>query len=89
LLLPWTYGDTSSYVHGGDHMARVLSHADLRDRGIKYSKQHLNRLMKRGLFPRPVKLGSGGINTWLEYEIDRYLEDRIKARDAAGAEAHA
>ncbi len=63
-------------------MARLLSYADLRDRGIKYSKQHLNRLMKRGLFPRPVKLGAGGINTWLEHEIDRHLEDRIAARDA-------
>jgi prophage regulatory protein len=63
-------------------MARMLSYADLRDRGIKYSKQHLNRLSKRGLFPRPVKLGAGGINTWLEHEIDQYQEDRIKARDA-------
>ena len=63
-------------------MARMLSHADLRDRGIRYSKQHIHRLIKRGLFPRPVKLGAGGTNAWLEREIDQYLEDRITARDA-------
>jgi prophage regulatory protein len=77
-------------------MARMLSYADLRDRGINYSKMHLSRLWKRGLFPRPVKLGAGGINAWLEHEIDQYLEDCIKARDvrmqrpaSATEEAHA
>jgi prophage regulatory protein len=67
-------------------MARMLSHADLQDRGIKYSRQHIHRLVKRGLFPRPVKLG-GGTNAWPENEIDQYLEERIAARDAQATAA--
>ena len=65
-------------------MVRVLSDEDLRDRGIKYSRQHRHRLIKRGLFPRPVKMG-GGTNAWLENEIDQYLQDRIADRDAKAA----
>jgi prophage regulatory protein len=61
-------------------MARMLSHADLHDRGIKYSRQHLYRLINRELFPRPVKLGAGS-NAWLESEIDEYLRDRVAERD--------
>jgi prophage regulatory protein len=62
----------------------VLSHEDLRDRGIKYSRQHIHRLIKRGLFPRPVKIGAG-TNAWLENEIDQYLQDRSAERDAKAA----
>jgi prophage regulatory protein len=73
-------------------MARMLNHADLRDRGIPYSRQHIHRLIRRGLFPRPVKLGAGS-NAWVEAEIDRYLADRIAVRDAqapgTAPEAHA
>jgi predicted DNA-binding transcriptional regulator AlpA len=63
-------------------MARMLSHEDLRERGTKYSRQHIQRPIERGLFPRPVKLGAGGTNAWPENEIDQYIEDRIAARDA-------
>jgi prophage regulatory protein len=71
----------SSLVRRGDEMARMLGYEDLRNRGIKYSRQHIHRLIKRDLFPRPVKLG-GGTNAWPENEIDQYIEDRIGARDA-------
>jgi prophage regulatory protein len=74
----------SSLVRRGDEVARVLSHGDLRDRGIKYSRQHIHRLIKRGLFPRPVKIGAGS-NAWLENEIEQYLQDRIAERDAEAA----
>jgi prophage regulatory protein len=67
-------------------MARMLSHTDLQDRGIKYSRQHILRLVKRGLFPRPVKLGAG-TNAWPENEIDDYLKERIAARDAQATAA--
>jgi prophage regulatory protein len=65
-------------------MARMLSRADLRDRkGIRYSRQHIHRLVRRGLFPRPIKMGAGsGTNAWIEDEIDDYLRDRVAERDA-------
>jgi prophage regulatory protein len=71
----------SSLVRRGGEVVRVLSDEDLPDRGIKYSRQHRHRLIKRGLFPRPLKIG-GGTNAWLENEIDQYLQDRIAERDA-------
>jgi predicted DNA-binding transcriptional regulator AlpA len=35
-----------------------LSMATLRAKGIVYSKPHLNRLVRQGKFPRPIKVGS-------------------------------
>ncbi len=63
---------------------RMLGYADLRDRGIPYSRQHIHRLVRRGLFPPPAKIG-GGSNAWLESEIDDYLRDRVAERDAKRA----
>lgn len=62
---------------------RFMSYQDLRNRGIRYSKMHLNRLIRAGKFPRAVKLSgcSNGENAWLEDEIDRYCADRIAERD--------
>ena len=69
-------------------MLRLLYGPDLRDRGIKYSRQHLERLIKARKFPAPVKPGAGtagagtGANAWIEHEIDAYIEGLIAARDA-------
>ena len=69
-------------------MLRLLYGPDLRDRGIKYSRQHLERLIKARKFPAPVKPGAGtagagtGANAWIEHEIDAYIERLIAARDA-------
>jgi hypothetical protein len=35
---------------------RVLTQPDLRAKGIKYSRQHLTRLIDAGLFPRPFHM---------------------------------
>jgi prophage regulatory protein len=61
-----------------------LNNADLRARGIKFSRQHRDRLIKAGKFPKPVKLGTGatGVNSWLESEIEEYQKARIAQRDA-------
>jgi prophage regulatory protein len=65
---------------------RVLSLPQLKsEKGIKFSRQHLDRLMRAKLFPRPIKLGEN-TNGWIEDEIDAYLIDRIKKRDQS---AHA
>ena len=53
---------------------RFLQYPDLRERGIKYTRVHINRLVNLGLFPRPFKTGVGtnGPNNWTEEQIDRY-----------------
>ena len=61
---------------------RFLYPEDLHALGIRYSRQHLHRLIKAGIFPAPVKPGSGGHNAWLENEIHAYQRARIAERDA-------
>jgi prophage regulatory protein len=63
---------------------RMLSDEDLREKGIRFSLQHRHRLIKKGKFPKPVKLGIGqGTNAWVEDEIDAYLKARIEQRGAS------
>ena len=59
---------------------RLLSMEELRTvKGISYSRPHIFRLMKQG-FPKPIKLGLNR-NAWIEEEIDRWIEERIKMRE--------
>lgn len=51
------------------------------EKGITYSRAHLDRLIKAGKFPVPVKIGAGR-NVFVEDEIDAYIEARINERDA-------
>jgi prophage regulatory protein len=60
---------------------RLLDYADLRERGIKYSKAQLWRLYKAGKFPRPIKL-SINRNVWSEDDIDGWITSRIAERDS-------
>jgi prophage regulatory protein len=61
---------------------RFLYVPDLRERGIKYSRQHLDRLIRAGKFPAPVKPGTGGFNAWIEDEIEAYQRACVAERDA-------
>jgi predicted DNA-binding transcriptional regulator AlpA len=64
---------------------RLLTFPELKTvKGIPYSRQHVNRLVKLGRFPRPFKPNGGptGINAWDEAVIDQYQED-CKQRAAA------
>jgi prophage regulatory protein len=64
---------------------RVLSLLELKSvKGIKFSRQHLHRLVKAGKFPAPIKLGEN-TNGWVEREIDEYLNSRIAARGSIAA----
>jgi predicted DNA-binding transcriptional regulator AlpA len=45
------------------------------------SKQNINRLIREGRFPRPVKLGYS-TKVWVESEIDQYQASMIAKRDA-------
>ena len=61
-------------------MKQLLDRKDLRDRGIRWSRQHLDRMVKFGGFPKPVKLGPG-TNAWLEHEIDAWIKARAAERE--------
>jgi prophage regulatory protein len=63
---------------------QLLDRNGLREKGIKFTKQHIDRLIRQGKFPRPIKVGLN-TNAWLEPEIDRYIADRIAQRDAVAA----
>lgn len=62
-------------------MVRFLDWDDLHARGIKHSKTHVNRLVRQGLFPRPVKLGYS-TKVWVESEIEEYQANKVAERDA-------
>lgn len=61
---------------------KVLDDAGLRAKGINYSRQHRDRLVKAGKFPPPIALGGNRVG-WIESEIEDWLLERIAARDAA------
>jgi predicted DNA-binding transcriptional regulator AlpA len=65
-------------------ISRLLSRRDLQELGIKYTPQHLARLIKAGKFPRPLKPSGApnGQNAWFEHEISKHLE--MCARENAG-----
>jgi prophage regulatory protein len=63
---------------------RLLDLDDLREKGIKFSRQHIHRLVRKKKFPAPVKIGAN-TNAWPETDIDQYIKDCIAQRDAAGA----
>lgn len=65
---------------------RLISHDDLKAKGIPYSKVHLWRLEKRDVFPKRVPIGASRYG-YVESEIDAYVADLIKARSATGAQA--
>ena len=62
---------------------RLLSYPELRTRkGIPYTRQHLSRLEKKGLFPRRVRIGDNRV-AWIEDEIDDRIETVAAEREAA------
>lgn len=63
-------------------MVRFLDWDDLYTRGIKHSKTQINRMVRQGLFPRPVKLGHS-TKVWVETEVEEYQANKIAERDAA------
>jgi prophage regulatory protein len=68
---------------------KVLSQEELRTvKGIRYSRNHIHRLVKAGKFPRPIKLGENA-NAWVEDEVDAYLKGKIAERDRSATSAAA
>ena len=61
---------------------RVLSFRDLREiKGLPYSRVHVERLVREGKFPPPVRLSPARL-AFVEAEVDQWLAERIAARDA-------
>jgi prophage regulatory protein len=68
-----------------DTAMRLIDYDGLKAKGINYSRVHLWRLVKAGRFPKPVKLGDGARNAWVEEEIDALIAERMAARDSQAA----
>jgi prophage regulatory protein len=63
---------------------RVLSYADLKSKGIPFSKVWIAKLVKDGKFPKPIRLGENR-NAFIETEIDKWLRDRAAERNGGKA----
>jgi len=61
---------------------RLNSQRDLKPNwGIPYTRQHIDRLVAEGKFPRPFKLTPNGKNFW----TDEQLEQLVRSRQSAAA----
>lgn len=58
---------------------RLLTAAQLRERGIFYSDVHRRRLEKAGQFPHRVQMSANRV-AWLESEITAWIQRRANAR---------
>lgn len=59
---------------------RFIHYQQLRDRGITFTRVHLNRLIKAGDFPAPVRLGGNSI-AWVESEIEDWAARKAASRE--------
>jgi prophage regulatory protein len=66
----------------GQSTWRLLSYDELHGRGIRFSREQLQRLMRAGRFPKSIKLGGSRI-AWDEGEIEAWLAARKAERAAA------
>lgn len=61
---------------------RVLSYADLKSKGIPFSKVWIRKLVLDGKFPKPIRLGENR-NGFIEAEVEKWLKARANERDVA------
>ena len=69
---------------------KVLLRRDLEDKGISWSRQHIDRKIKDGTFPPPDGKTSDAPtapNFWFEETIDAWLMARAKAHSVKRATA--
>jgi predicted DNA-binding transcriptional regulator AlpA len=63
-------------------MRRVLTRPELKtEKGIPYSRQHIDRKVRAKQFPAPFKTPDGLINLWFDDVIDDYLAACAEGRD--------
>ena len=63
---------------------RLLTFADLKARGIPWTRMHIGRLEADGKFPQHIDLAENSI-AWFEDEIDDFLEAKAAAREQSKA----
>jgi len=56
----------------------------LADKGILYSRNYIDRMIRENRFPKPVYL-SPRRRAFVESELDRWIEERAAARDEVAA----
>jgi prophage regulatory protein len=64
---------------------RLLDYEALKSKGVNFSRVHIWRLIKEGRFPKPIKLGGGSRNAWVESEIDDFIAAKMAERTAGAA----
>jgi prophage regulatory protein len=71
-------------------MRRVIGYRDFKPKGIKYTRQHIDRLIKQNKFPAPFKLNGceRGQNVWFEDVIDDHVEACATKRKAQPETEH-
>jgi predicted DNA-binding transcriptional regulator AlpA len=47
-----------------------------------FSRPSIYRLIRAGKFPAPISLGGGRAVGWLRREVEEYLREQVKKRDA-------
>jgi prophage regulatory protein len=68
----------------GPRPPRFLRYDELKSSGhAPFTRQHLGRLEKRGLFPKRVRLGPNTV-AWREDELLDWAEERSSERGRAG-----
>lgn len=65
----------------------VLLRLDELTKRMGLKKPTIYSLMKRGLIPRPIKMGRASL--WVESEIDACIAQRIKARNESPSNENA
>jgi prophage regulatory protein len=62
---------------------RLLRYRELKlEKGIPFSRMHIDRLEKAGKFPRRVRLGLNTVG-WFDDELDEHVEKAAAERSAA------
>ena len=62
---------------------RLLRRPGVQDK-VGFKRTALYELIRRGLFPSPIKIGRSSF--WVESEIDAWIEQRIQQDRGAGQE---
>ncbi len=59
---------------------KVLRQREVVER-VGYSRMHIARIEKAGLFPKRIHLGPNSVG-WVEAEIDAWIEAKVAERDS-------
>ena len=70
---------TRGTIHLWSVMSKILKVKEVAEE-LNVSVQQIYKLVSKGRFPKPIKLGERG-SGWLTSEIDAWLQSRIDARD--------